>query len=84
MYGYRLYEFVINIIEFTVFSNQLTNCFIMTYILSYTPCDGFIIMATSAEIKTLFKTYFDAFSFNLSNNQLNSIFEKAQNIYWGR
>lgn len=41
-------------------------------------------MATSAEIKTLFKTYFDAFSFNFSNNQLNSIFEKAQNIYWGK
>lgn len=41
-------------------------------------------MATSAEIKTLFKTYFDAFSFNFRNNQLNNIFEKAQNIYWGK
>jgi|688.fasta_scaffold276180_2 hypothetical protein len=39
-------------------------------------------MATSAEIKVLFKTYFDAFSFNFSNAQLNSIFEKANHIYW--
>jgi len=37
---------------------------------------------TSAAIKTLFKTYFDAISFNFSNAQLNRIFEKAGHIYW--
>jgi hypothetical protein len=40
-------------------------------------------MATSAQIKQSFKVAYDAFSFNFSNNQLNEIFEKAQNIYWG-
>lgn len=35
-----------------------------------------------SEIKTLFKTYFDVFSFNFSNTQLNSIFEKANYSYW--
>lgn len=40
-------------------------------------------MATSAQIKQAFKVAYDAFSFNFSNTQLNEIFEKAQNIYWG-
>jgi len=35
-----------------------------------------------SEIKTNFKTYFDSFSFNFSNTQLNSIFEKANQAYW--
>ena len=35
-----------------------------------------------SEIKTLFKTYFDTFSFGYSNTQLNSIFEKANIVYW--
>lgn len=35
-------------------------------------------------IKTLFKTYFDTFSFGYSNTQLNSIFEKANIVYWDK
>lgn len=37
-----------------------------------------------SEIKTLFKTYFDTFSFGYSNTQLNSIFEKANITYWDK
>lgn len=39
---------------------------------------------TSAEIKTLFKTYFDAFSFNFSANQLDAIFAKAELYYFDK
>ena len=37
-----------------------------------------------SEIKTLFKTYFDTFSFGCSSTQLNSIFEKANITYWDK
>ena len=37
---------------------------------------------TTAQIKSLFVTYFDVLSFNFSNQQLNDLFSKASIIYF--